>query len=170
LATAGSEARFTQRIIHLKETPMKNWTKIAASLALASAATFAHAETPEVAKALLDAAVAEFKAKGAEATVKDINAGGKWNKGTLYVVVAQFDGTMLAHSANDKIPGKNLFEVKDASGKPFVKETIAAVKANGSGQVEMRWANPVTKQVGDATMFSKRVPGQDMYVGSVVFK
>lgn len=149
---------------------MKNWTRLAAGAALACAAAFAHAETAEEAKALLDAAVAEFKAKGTDAALKEINAGGKWKKGSLYVVVAQFDGTMVGHSANDKIVGKNMLEAKDAGGKPFVKETIAAVKASGSGQVEMRWGNPVTKQIADATMFSKRVPGQDLYVGSVVFK
>ena len=149
---------------------MNTWFKIAGGVALACAAVLARAETPAEAKALLDAAVAEFKAKGPEAAIKEINSGGKWTKGTLYVVVAQFDGTMLAHSANDKIPGKNMLEAKDAGGKSFVKETIAAVKASGTGQVDMRWGNPVTKQIADATMFSKRVPGQDMYVGSVVFK
>ena len=140
------------------------------AITLGALPLLAQAETADEAKALLDQAVALFKAKGKDAAVKEINAGGPWKKGSLYVVVAQYDGHMLAHSANDKIPGKNMLEAKDAGGKFFVKETIAAVKASGNGQIDMRWGNPVTKQIGDATMYSKAVPGLDVYVGSVVFK
>ena len=149
---------------------MSLFARLTVASTLAAAALFAHAETPDEAKALLDAAVAEVKAKGLDGAAKEFNAGGKWRKGQLYVVMANFDGLMLAHSANDKIPGKNMLEAKDAGGNAFVKSTIAAVKASGSGQVDMRWGNPVTKQIADAVMFSKRVPGQDVYVGSVVFK
>lgn len=141
-----------------------------AAATLSIAALTAHAETPDAAKALLDAAVAEVKASGLEGAAKNFNAGGKWNKGSLYVVMVNFDGQMLAHSANDKMPGKNMIEAKDAAGKPFVKEAIAAVKGPGAAAIDMRWGNPQTKQIADATMFVKRVPGQEAYVGSVVFK
>lgn len=149
---------------------MKKLIPVLAALSMAVCTLTARAETPDEAKALLDQAVATFKAKGKDAALKEINAGGKWTKGSLYVVVAQFDGLMVGHSANDKIPGKNMLEAKDAAGKAFVKETIANVKANGSSQIDMRWGNPATKQIGDATMFAKAVPGMDLYVGSVVFK
>ncbi len=149
---------------------MKYLIRTLTALTLVLSLGAAHSETPEDAKALLDSAVATFKAKGKEAAIKEINAGGKWNKGSLYVVAVQFDGTMLAHSANDKMAGKNMLEAKDAGGRYFVKDTIAAVKSTGSGLVDMRWGNPVTKQIGDAQMFSKAVPGQEMYVGTVVFK
>lgn len=149
---------------------MKKWKQTAAAAALSLCAWSANADTQADAKALLEAAVAEVKSAGMDATVESINAGGKWNKGSLYVVMARFDGTMLAHSANDKIPGKNMLEAKDAAGKHFVQEAIAATKAGGDGQIAMRWGNPATRQIGDATMLVKRVPGQDAYVGSVVFK
>lgn len=138
--------------------------------ALSAAACLAQASTPDEAKALLDQAVSLFKAKGKDAAVKEINAGGNWKKGELYIVAVQYDGVMLAHSSNDKMAGKNMFEAKDASGKPFVQETISAVKGKGAGEVQIRWSNPVTKQIGDAVMFSKAVPGENVYVGAVVFK
>ncbi|WP_088284064.1 cache domain-containing protein [Ideonella sp. A 288] len=147
-----------------------NFTHVLAGVALTVAALAARAETPEAAKSLLDAAVGEVKASNLDSAVKSINAGGKWNKGSLYIVMVDFQGKMLAHSANDKMPGKNMFEAKDAAGKPFVQEAIAAVKGPGAGAVDIRWPNPQTKQIADATMFVKRVPGQDAYVGSVVFK
>jgi hypothetical protein len=149
---------------------MSTWKHLATAAALGLATLFAHAETLDEAKSLQDAALAAIKAKGLEGAVKDFNAGGTWKKGSLYVVVAQFDGQMLAHSANDKMVGKNMFEAKDAGGKFFVQETIASVKAKGTAQIDIRWGNPVTKQIADATMYSKAVPGLDVYVGAIVFK
>ena len=149
---------------------MMHFTKLALGAIVAAASLLAHADTPEQARTLLDAAVAEAKAKGLDGAAKEFNAGGKWKQGQMYIVMANFDGLMLAHSANDKIPGKNMLEAKDAAGKSFVKETIANVKASGNSQIELRWGNPVTKQIGDASMYAKGVPGQDLYVGSIVFK
>ena len=149
---------------------MMHFTKLALGAIVAASALLAHADTPEQARALLDAAVAEAKTKGLDGAAKEFNAGGKWKQGQMYIVMANFDGLMLAHSANDKIPGKNMLEAKDAGGKEFVKATIAAVKTGGSGQIDIRWGNPNTKQIGDAVMLAKRVPGQDAYVGTVVFK
>lgn len=149
---------------------MKKLAAVLTALTLGTLPLLAQAETVDEAKALLDQAVALFKAKGKDAAIKEINAGGAWKKGSLYVVAGQYDGTTVAHSANDKIPGKNMLEAKDAGGKFFVKETIAEVKAKGTAQIDIRWGNPVTKQIGDATMYSKAVPGLDVYVGSVVFK
>jgi len=149
---------------------MTMFARWSAAALIAVAASFAHAESPEAARALLDSAVSEVRSAGPEKAAAAFNAGGKWNKGSLYVVMVQFDGTMVAHSANPKMPGKNMLEAKDAAGRPFVKEAIAAVKGPGSGEIPLRWGNPETKQIADATMFVKRVPGQDYYVGSVVFK
>lgn len=149
---------------------MKKWTQLLAGVALAVGTALVHANTINDAKALVDAALAEVGAKGVDAAIKDFNAGGKWHKGGLYVVVVRFDGQMLAHSANDKIVGKNMMEAKDAGGKAFVKENIAKVQAGGNSEIDLRWAHPETKQIADAVMVSKRVPGQDMYIGSVAFK
>jgi cytochrome c len=149
---------------------MKQAAKFIGILALVACAFTAKAEPPEVAKSLLDAAVAELKTKGTDGAVKEFNGGGKWRSATMYVVVADFKGNMLAHSANEKFIGKNVFEAKDAAGKPFVQEVIKGVQASGQTQVDLRWANPATKKIDDGQMFAKRVPGQDLYVGTVVFK
>jgi len=142
---------------------------VAAAVALCALGAV-QAETVQEAKALQDAALAEIKAKGLDAAVKDFNAGGRWNKGSLYIVVANFNGDMIAHSANEKIVGKNMLEAKDAGGRPFVKDAIAAVKGSGGTQFDIRWGNPVTKQIADAVFITRRVPGADAYIGTVVFK
>ncbi|MBL8345220.1 MAG: cache domain-containing protein [Rubrivivax sp.] len=149
---------------------MNKWNHVIAALAVSVSATFAQASTIDDASGMVDAALAEIKAKGLDGAIQDFNAGGKWVKGGTYVVVVRFDGQMLAHSANGKIVGKNMLEAKDAGGKPFVQENIAAIKVTGNAKVDLRWSNPTTKQIADAVMISKRVPGQEVYVGSVAFK
>lgn len=146
--------------------------KTAATMTLALAATFVQANNEQDAAKLVDAALAEIKSKGVENAVRDFNAnaGGRWHQGGLYVVVVNFQGQMLAHSANDKMAGKNMLAAKDAAGKSFVQENIAAVKTAGNARIDLRWANPETKRIADAVMVSKRVPGQELYVGSVAFK
>ena len=149
---------------------MKTWIRAAAAIAFCSAAALAQAESVAEAKALLDAAHAELKSKGVEGAVKEFNAGGKWKGTKAYVVVADFKGNMLAHAANEKIVGKNMYEAKDAAGKPFVQEVISGVQAKGETNIEFRWANPTTKKIDDGKMFAKRVPGQDAYVGVTYFE
>lgn len=144
-------------------------TALALALGLCAALS-AHASSVEDAKGMVDAALAQVKAKGVDAAITEFNAGTNWNKGGLYVVVVGFDGKMIAHSANAKMIGKNMLEAKDAGGKLFVKENIGAVKVSGVSNIDMRWANPATNQIADAVMVSKRIPGQEMYVGSVAFK
>jgi len=149
---------------------MNTWKRWLAGAALAGTALFANAATLADAKALQDETIALIKAKGLESAAKEVTAGGSWRKGSLYVVMVRFDGVVLAHSANDKLVGKNTIEMKDATGRTFVKESIEAAKSKGSLQTEVRWANPETKQLGDATLLAQRVPGQDVYLSTMIFK
>ena len=77
---------------------------------------------------------------------------------------------MHAHSINNKIVGKNMLEVQDAAGKPFIQEIIKGVSSTGSAHVSMRWGNPVTQKIDDGAVLASRVAGQDIYVGAVYFK
>lgn len=149
---------------------MTKWTRIATLVALSIGALGASAETADDAKVLQDSALAAIKSKGLDDALKEFNGGGTWRKGSLYVVVVKLDGTILAHSIYDKVVGKNMIDAKDAAGKTFVQEAIAGVKAKGATQFDVRWANPATKQVADATFVARRIPGHDAYVGSMVFK
>ncbi|HEY8359927.1 MAG TPA: cache domain-containing protein, partial [Ramlibacter sp.] len=125
---------------------MKIWTKAAAALTLACVATLSLADVRSDAKAMLAEAHAMVVSKGLKDAATEINAGGKWKRGKAYVVLVNFEGgTLLAHADNPKLAGKAMIEAKDASGKPFVQETIANLKASGESLVEYRWANPTTQ-------------------------
>jgi cytochrome c len=144
--------------------------RIAMTCLFLLAAVGARASTPDEARALVDQAIAEIKAKGLDAAANEITAGGKWRRGSLYVVLVKFDGSVVAHSAYPKFVGRNMLELKDANGKMFVKEAVEAHRTKDAAVAELRWANPETKQVSDATAYSRRVPGLEMYVNSIVFK
>ncbi len=146
------------------------WMTLAVATALAATAGVARAEPPDEARTLLDGALAEIRAQGLDKAVKGFNAGGKWKTDRLYLVAVQMDGTVLANSVNGKLPGHNMLDARDANGRPFVKDAIQVAKTSGSGQVDLRWGHPATRRLSDATMFVRRVPDQDVYVGSLVFK
>lgn len=149
---------------------MSKTTRILTAAALALATLSAQAATRDEAQAMLKAALAEIKTKGTDAAAQDFGSSAAWNKGTLYVFVADLKANIVAHSANAKMVGKNLWEVKDATGKLFVQEQVRIVQASGNGAVQMRWMNPATKQIDDAEALVSRVPGQELYVGAVWFK
>jgi cytochrome c len=146
-------------------------TALVSALALAVCSLAAHASTRDEAQTMLKAALAEIKTKGIASAGEEFTANGAaWNKGSLYVFVADFKANIVAHAANSKMVGKNLWEVKDASGKLFVQDQVRQMQAGASGTVSMRWMNPATKQLGDAEVLLGRVPGQEAYVGAVYFK
>lgn len=143
---------------------MKIWKNVAVAAALCGFATLGTAETLTEARAMLAAAQSELASKGLAAAA-DFNAGGKWNGTKAYVVLVDFKGNMLAHAQNVKMVGKNMFEVKDAAGKPFIQETIRNVKEGPESLVPLRWSNPVTKKIDDSKLVANRVAGHDAYVG-----
>ncbi len=125
------------------------------------------------AKALVDKTLAFIKAHGLEKAVAEINGNpkGQLSKDDLYVVIQDFKGVILAHGANTKLVGQNHWDVKDPSGKYFVREQVEVAKTkSGGGLVDLVWTNPATKKVQPKTNFVKKIEGKDIMVMSGVFK
>lgn len=148
---------------------MNIWKGLTA-ITLAVFATLAAAENPAEARTMLTAAQAEIASKGFAGAATAFNAGGKWRGAKAYVVMADFNGNVLAHSDNIKVVGKNMLEAKDAAARPFVHETIQNVKAGPESVIDLRWANPNTKKIDNAKIMARRVAGQDAYVAVVFFE
>lgn len=144
---------------------------VAALPALGSVALAAEAGSKDEAKALCEAAVAHIKKVGLDQASKDFTADrGKWMPKDLYPFVMQFDGIMKFH-LSDKLINKNMLDVKDASGKEFGRDMVAAAKsAKATGWVDYEWMHPATKKVEDKTSFVMRVPGADLFVGVGVYR
>lgn len=98
------------------------------------------------------------------------NPSGQFKKGDLYVFAQDFNGLMLANGGNPKLTGQNHLELKDPTGKLFVKEMIESAKSKGSGWVNYSWTNPATKKVQPKKTWIQSVEGTDIYVGCGVFQ
>ncbi|HEY3278428.1 MAG TPA: cache domain-containing protein [Syntrophorhabdaceae bacterium] len=135
------------------------------------AAFISQAATQEEAKANVEKAMAFWKANGKDKAIAEFNnPKGQFTKGDMYIHVQDFSGVMLANGGNPKLVGQNHLEVKDASGKTFVKEQIDTAKTKGSGWVNYMWTNPSTKKVQAKTAWVQKVDGENIFIGCGVWK
>lgn len=119
----------------------------------------------EEAQALLDKAVAQIKKAGAPSAYRSFNdPKGAFRRGDLYVfAIGIEDGKYRASGAAPHLKGKDVHDMRDATGKPLVREMIALVKEKGSGTVDYVWRNPVTNAVEPKHSLVQRV--NDVVVG-----
>jgi cytochrome c len=118
--------------------------------------------TPEEAKALAEKAVAHFKEVGPEKAIADFNdANGGYVDRELFVVVYDPEHKIQGSYGIPVLRGKDASTLKDVEGKEFGKEIIELAKTKGSGWVDYRMTNPVTKKVG---LKRSWVVGVDDYV------
>jgi cytochrome c len=139
-------------------------------LFLSSLVGYAQAtSSADEAKALIEKAIAFYKANGKEKALAEFsNPKGQFVKGELYVFIWSSTGTVLAHGTNQKLIGKDVSGLKDADGKLFVKEGMELANSKGSGWVDYKWTNPVTKKVEAKTTFVKKV--DDLYFCCGIYK
>lgn len=115
---------------------------------------------------LLDAAVAFLKRNGAEQAFAAFNdPKGSFVYGPYYVYVVGTDGFMHANGGTQlSLPGKSALDMRDAAGKPLVRDLLAASSVSPTGSVEYRWLNPEDHQIEVKTSLFSKV---DNYVVSV---
>ena len=98
------------------------------------------------AEGMVKKGIAFVKANGKEKALAEFsNPKGQFVKGELYMYVADQKGTVIAHGTNARLIGKNMYDLKDASGKPFIQEILKAPKSGG--WVEYQWTNPVSRKI-----------------------
>lgn len=92
-------------------------------------------------------AIAFYKKAGLAVALAEIsNRKGPFVQGDMYVFAVSLKGIMVAHGYNEKFVGQNFMDVKDASGKKFIREIVKTANAHGSGWVDYEWYNPVTQE------------------------
>jgi cytochrome c len=107
---------------------------------------------------LVGKAIAYYKANGKDKALAEIsNKQGQFVKGELYVFIWSPKGVIVAHGANEKLIGKNMYPVKDSDGKQFVKDAVELANAKESGWVDYKWPNPVSKKVEAKRTYVKKV-------------
>lgn len=135
---------------------LKYLLKIVALVASTSVLSSAYAEEPKQsavagseavakdaqrAQELLAKAVTAYRQQGDKAFAA-FNAPGEFVDGELYVWVLSTDGVMLASGGSSSaLIGRNVTNMRDASGAPFFAEMLEKAKTAKTGVVEYRWLN-----------------------------
>jgi cytochrome c len=110
-----------------------------------------------------------IKAEGNDKGYAEIsNKEGRFKDRDLYLVVYGLDGVVRAHGANEKMIGKNLIELKDVDGKPFVKERVELAQSKGTFWQDYKFTNPVTKKIEPKSMYCEKL--DDVAVCGGVYK
>ncbi|WP_377703575.1 cache domain-containing protein [Pseudoduganella sp. UC29_71] len=144
---------------------------IAISLGLLAAPAYAADKgSANEAVAMVKKAVALIKSDGKEKAFAAFSdpANKDFHDRDLYIYVYDLNGVAVAHGVNPKLVGKNLLDMKDNEGKPMIQEMVKVAKEKGSGWVDFKWPNPVTKAVESKSGYVERAG--DLLVGSGVYK
>ncbi len=115
---------------------------------------------------LLDAAVAFLRRNGTEAAFQAFNdPQGSFVYGPYYVFVVDSGGLMRANGGTQmSLAGVNALDLRDAAGKPFIRDLLATAALKPTGSVEYRWLNPEDHRIEVKVSLYAKV---DSYVVSV---
>jgi signal transduction histidine kinase len=114
--------------------------------------------TAAEATAMVKKGIAFIKANGKDKGYAEISAkGSQFTDRDLYLVVYGLDGVVRAHGANEKMVGKNLIDLKDVDGKPFVKERVELAQSKGTFWQDYKFTNPVSKKIEPKSMYCEKL-------------
>ena len=137
------------------------------AISLAFPASAEERGTPDEAVALAKKAAAFLEAHGADKAYAEFNAGTNgWKDRDLYVAVTDMQGNVKAHGAKKGLVGRNLTGLKDPDGVKIVEKMIQVARDSGTGWVEYRWPNPVTKKLEQKASYVIRTGDVMVMVGA----
>lgn len=123
----------------------------------------------EDAKNWVEKAVSFYRASGKRIALAEYtNPNGQFVQDEMYIYALNPRGTMLAHGVNEKFVGEEFINIKDYDGKSFIQEIVDIANKDGSGWVEYKWYNPVTKDVLQKIVYFKKV--DDLIICSGIYK
>jgi len=147
--------------------------QVSIAAALLSVSQLGHAApggaTAEQATAMVKKGVAFIKANGTDKGYAEITSKtSQFKFEDLYLVVYGLDGMVHAHGANEKMVGRNLIELKDVDGKPFVKERVELAQSKGTFWQDYKFTNPVSKKIEPKRAYCERL--DDVAVCGGIYK
>ncbi len=130
------------------------WCVVAGSTAFAAD----QRGTADEAVAMVNKAAAYLNVNGKDKSFAEFsNPVGQFVHGDLYITVYDMNGTCLSHGFNKKMVGKNMIDLKDVDGKPFVKERSDLAKTKDTFWVEYKYVNPLTKGIEKKAQYTRKV-------------
>jgi cytochrome c len=120
--------------------------------------------------AMVKKAVAYMKENGKDKAFTEFGntANTQFHDRDLYIFVYDLNGNNLAHGNNPKMVGKNLIDMKDHDGKYIIKGFVDMANAKGTGWVDYKWPNPVTKAIEQKSSYIEKV--DNLIVGAGIYK
>lgn len=133
-------------------------TAIAAGTSGLAVASADHASA-EQAVAMVGQGIAFIREQGPDAGYAEISRGpkGRFSDRDLYLVVYGLDGKVHAHGANPKMIGKDLIDLRDIDGKPFVRERVELGRKNATFWQDYKFTNPVSRKAEPKRMYCERL-------------
>ena len=129
---------------------------LACSLVQGSSAA-ANVGTADEAVAMVKKAAAFIAANGKEKAFAEIsNPAGQFKDRDLYIAVLDKTGVTLAHGGNAKLIGKSMIDLKDRDDKYFIKAFLDVAATKGSGWVDYKWPNPVSKVIEQKSTYVEK--------------
>lgn len=114
--------------------------------------------TAAEAVAMVQRGVAHLKAVGAKKGHADITRRDTpFKDRDLYLVVYGMDGRVRAHGAQPQLVGRNLIDVRDVDGRPFVRERVELARVQPSFWQDYKFINPVSRVVEPKRMYCERL-------------
>ena len=112
--------------------------------------------TREEAQAMVEEAIALFKAEGPEATIAAINMPHtKFLKSDLYVFLIGPGGRTVAHGFDQSRVGLDVGVLVDQTGKPYGRELLTATPEGI--WVDYTWRDPLTDIMEPKSTWAKKV-------------
>ncbi|MDD5295975.1 MAG: cache domain-containing protein [Rhodocyclaceae bacterium] len=110
------------------------------------------------ARALLDKATVLLKKSPKKALQAFNKPRGAFETGEYYVFAVRLNGDFLANAADPRaLVGMNAADLRDAGGKPFMRELLDTARAKGGGSVDYVWLNRADNRVEAKTTLFRRV-------------
>ncbi|OPY75718.1 MAG: Cache domain protein [Syntrophorhabdus sp. PtaU1.Bin058] len=127
------------------------------------------AASQEEAKAMVEKAAEFYKANGKDKAMAAFNdPKGQFVQGELYIIAYDFEGKVLANATSTKLIGKNIINMKDPDGKPFMKELLETAK-KGSGWIEYKFNDPKTNKIRPKVTYVQKVDS-NVAIGCGIYK
>lgn len=138
------------------------WTS---EFSVAQASTYDKEAEVSRTKTLLERAVAHYNDKG-EMALAAFCRSGDFIEGDLYVYVVGTDGIFMASGGSSSVLiGRDVTDLKDATGEPFIEEILSSASVQGSGTVDYHWMNRSKNQVEQKTTYYQKVGERIIAVG-----
>lgn len=116
--------------------------------------------TPAQVKELYNKVVAYTKQVGCEKAFAEFNdPKSHWNVtySNVYMSAGDWNGITLVQGRYPVMVGQNHLDLKDADGKPFIKEAIEKCKKNGHAVHSYKWMVTKTNKIEDRTMMVEAI-------------